>query len=75
MPAWEKKRLSSVATNASCTIFGISSIFTSVRFSRPSSEMNRPSTAYSFDVWCGVYSARISIEGHWFPRQINAQAE
>jgi hypothetical protein len=45
MPACEKNLLSSVETKASTTTFGISSYLTSVRRSRPSSAMKRPSIA------------------------------
>jgi hypothetical protein len=50
MPACEKNLLSSVDMNASTTTRGISSYLTSVRRSRPSSAMKRPSMANSFDV-------------------------
>src|SRR5688572_14357312 len=34
--------------------------------------MNLPSTAYSLEVWLGMYSASSSIGGHWPPRQTSA---
>src|SRR5687767_1760663 len=34
--------------------------------------MKRPSTAYSLDVWFGVYSSSSSIAGHCPPRQTSA---
>src|SRR5688500_2317196 len=62
-----------MSTKASRTTFGISVIFTSVRRSSPTSATKRPSTAYTFDVWRGVYVSRIWMGGHRPSRQTRTQ--